>query len=173
MLSALTWVTSFFPRYNQTCLKLYWCLVDSGPFLVLTTCRILYVVLQLSATEVSDEAEKQVCHPTKPAVPLVSTGPWRKQAAAAPAQLPPPSQDPGWAEQVFPISLPCYINLLEQCSLWLPMSGLCVTADMGRRALNAHEDYSSNCCLWYSQAQGPHCHMDGWGAEGSQPPKCF
>lgn len=25
-------LTSYFPEYNQVCLKLYWCLVDSGPF---------------------------------------------------------------------------------------------------------------------------------------------
>lgn len=81
-------LTSFFPGYNQVCLKLYWCLVDSVPFLALTVCRILYAVLQLSTTEVSDEAETQVCHPTKSAAPLASAGPWSKQAAAALAQLP-------------------------------------------------------------------------------------
>ena len=88
-------LTSFFPGYNPVCRKLYCCLVNSRPFLALTVCRILYAVLQLSTTEVSDDAETQACHPTKPAVRLASTGPWSKQAAAALARLPPPAQDPG------------------------------------------------------------------------------
>lgn len=105
-------LASFFPGYKRVCLKPYWYLVDSGPFLALTVHRILYAALQLNATEVSDEAEPQL-YPAK----------------SAPAQLPWPTQEPGWAEGVFPISLPCRINSPEQCSLGLPISDLCLAAD--------------------------------------------
>jgi len=89
-----TQVSACLPACNPARLKLCCCLVNSGPFLALTTCRILYAVLQLSITAVSDEAETQVCYPIKPAVSLASSGPWSKEVAAALTQLPLSTQDP-------------------------------------------------------------------------------
>lgn len=156
-------LTSIFPGYNQMCLKLYWCLVDSGPFLTLCC---------------SSAPQKSLMRLKRrfailPNLPSPGFHRSLEQASSSSPGSAPTTHPGSWVSwRGFP-HFPALLYKLAGAaqSLGANVWSLCVAADTGRHVLSAHEDYSSNSYFWYSQAKGPRCPTAGRGAEGSQPPK--